>query len=162
MAYPILVKKIDLKTGALVWFNIYSGTDNTQADIPASIVYDPFRNIVVHTGTRFDTDGQKGFFQVLDKDGLVLYDHIPTIDTSGKGSVASMTNGGEIWVGGYQSISPIGPAGFIYQYDIDGIKGFDFRYFMIQGSTQYTFQTGLGKFHTEAATKNMFKAIRKD
>ncbi len=54
------------------------------------------------------------------------------------------------------------PAGFVYEYDIDGVIGFDFRYFKIQGSTQYTFQTGLGKFHTEAATKNMFKAIRKD
>ena len=53
------------------------------------------------------------------------------------------------------------PAGFVYEYNIDGVQGFDFRYFMIQGDKKYSFQTGLGAFYSQDDVEMMFKAVKR-
>lgn len=115
----IMVKKLDFTTGNIIWFKTYNGNDGLLDDVPQSITYDPYRNLLVHSGIRYDTDGQKAFFQLLDaNNGLVLYDHISGAgDSLGVAGSTLMTNGASLWIGGGTSVSPIGAAGFIYKLD---------------------------------------------
>lgn len=50
--------------------------------------------------------------------------------------------------------------GFLFEYAYDeGTKGYDFKRFRLQGDKLITFQTTFGIFHSEQATRQMYKAV---
>lgn len=52
------------------------------------------------------------------------------------------------------------PNGFLYEYKIDDLVGYDFRCFKIQGAKKFEFQALGGITHTEEAARLMFNAVK--
>ena len=51
--------------------------------------------------------------------------------------------------------------GFVYQYQVDDVVGYDFRAFRVQGAKKFEFQGTGGVTHTEEAARMMFNAVKK-
>lgn len=51
-------------------------------------------------------------------------------------------------------------AGFIFEKKIDDNINFDFRYFKIQGDSEYSFQTGLIGTFTEEQVRSMYDSVQ--
>ncbi len=51
-------------------------------------------------------------------------------------------------------------AGFIFEKKIDENINFDFRYFKIQGDSEYSFQTGLIGTFTEEQVRSMYNSVQ--
>ena len=51
-------------------------------------------------------------------------------------------------------------AGFVFEKKIDDTVNYDFRYFKIQGDSEYSFQTGLIGTFTEEQVRTMYKSVK--
>ena len=52
--------------------------------------------------------------------------------------------------------------GFLFENEIDSVKGYDFRYFYMQGDRVFTFQKGFTDNFTEGQAKQAYGAVKQD